>query len=279
MTRRVRALPLLPLLALMGCAGSGRAAPPAALAYRMPRTATADYVSGDSARIQIEAGGQRFAVSADVQQTWRMAFAAAEQGVRVTATLTGMQGTLQAPMSRPQTADQSAVQGPVVFTLDPRGRATVERLPTIKPAVAQFLSGAGIAQGFFPRLPGRAAGPGQSWTDTVGYTTDESGAKTTVQSITTYTVAGDSTVGKATYLLVRTAGTTRQTSGGTLAGTEFSQDVQGTTTGHFLWDRAAGLLRELEYHGSLTGTMRVAIAPAPLPVTVSTVIRARRVEP
>jgi hypothetical protein len=279
MNRRVRALSVLPLLALAACAGPGQATPAAALAYGMPRTATADYVSGDSARIQIEAGGQRFAVEADVQQTWRMEFAPVARGVRVTATLTGMQGTLQAPMSRPQTADESAVQGPVVFTLDARGRATVERLPTIKPVVAQFLSGAGIAQGFFPRLPGRAAGPGQSWTDTVGYTTDESGAKTTVESITTYTVVGDSTVGRASYLLVRTAGTTRQVSGGTLAGTEFDQDVRGTTTGHFLWDRAAGELHELEYHGSLTGTMAVAIAPAPLTVTVSSVIRERRIEP
>ena len=280
MTRPSRALLLLPLFALVGCSGAGKPAPAGALVYGVPRTPTVDYVSGDSARIEIEAGGQRFAVSADVEEAWRMVFAAAPQGgVRVTATLTGMKGTLQAPMSRPQTADESAVKGPLLFTLDPRGHATVERLPEIRPAVAQFVSGAGIAQGFFPRLPGRAVAAGQNWTDTVSYTTEESGAKTTVQSITTYTVAGDSTDGKATYLLVRTAGTTEQTSGGTLAGTDFDQKVQGTTTGHFLWDRAAGVLHELEYRGSLSGTMSVAIAPAPLTVTVNSVIRERRVEP
>ena len=279
MSRPARAVLLLPLLALVGCSGSGKPAPAAALAYQVPRTPTVDYVSGDSARIEIAAAGQRFAVSADVEEGWKMAFTAAPQGVRIHATLTGLKGTLQAPMSRPQTADQSAVQGPLVFTLDPRGHATVEQLPEIRPAVAQFVSGAGIAQGFFPRLPGRPMAAGQSWTDTTGYTTDESGAKTVVRSITTYTVAGDSTVGKASYLLVRTAGTTEQTSGGTLAGTDFNQKVQGSTTGHFLWDRAGGVMQELEYHGSLTGTMEVAISPAPLTVTVNSVIKERRVEP
>src|SRR5438105_1643899 len=98
MTRRARVLALLPLLALPGCAGPGKVAPGGALAYGTPRLETLDYVAGDSARIQIEAGGQRFAVSADVREAWRMVFAPAAQGARVTATLTGMQATLTTPM-------------------------------------------------------------------------------------------------------------------------------------------------------------------------------------
>ncbi len=275
-----RSAPLLLLFALFGCgASTGVVAPPRALAYAVPTPAVVEYVSGDSARIQIDAGGQRFAVRAEVAERWRMAFEAAPQGTRVTATLIDLDARVTNPMSAPATADESTVQGPVVFTLDARGRATVERVPTIKPVVAQFLNGYGVAQGFFPRLPGRSLAAGASWTDTVSYETEESGAKTTVESVTTYTPAGDSVDGGVTYLLVRTSGTTRQSSVGTLAGTQFEQAVSGSTSGHFLWDGAAGILQELVYRSELTGTMEVAIAPVPLAVTVTSTIRERRASP
>jgi hypothetical protein len=278
MMRRVRGL--LVLIVAAGCGRTGSVAPAArALAYGVPVPPTLDYVSGDSARIEIAAAGQQFAVTANVRERWRMAFAAAPGGTRVTATLTDMDARMTSPLSSPATADESAVTGPVVFTLDARGRVAVDSVPTIEPAVAQFLNGYGIAHGFFPRLPGRPVASGQSWTDTVAYVTDEGGAKTTVESVTTFTAAGDSLVDGATYLLVRTQGSTRQESTGTIGGTSFTQKVGGTTSGQFLWDAAAGTLEELVYGSELTGTMDVAISPVPLDVTITSSIRQRRVRP
>lgn len=270
--------PLL-VLVLAACGGPGGIRPAPALAYRVPTPATVDYVSGDTARIQIEAAGQRFAVRVDVAARWRMAFEAAAQGVRVTATLSDLDARLSNPFGAAQTADESAVQGPMVFTLDDRGRATVLTVPTIKPLVAQFINGHGIAQGFFPRLPGRVSTSGTTWTDTVSYETDEAGARTAVESVTTYTAIGDTVAGGATYLLVRSIGTTTQSSTGAISGAKFSQRVGGTTAGHFLWDAAAAVVHELEYRSELTGTMEVAVAPVPLAVTVTSTIRQRRVLP
>jgi hypothetical protein len=268
------------LLALAtACAAPGRMSPPAALAYAPPASPVVEYEVGDTARIEIQAAGQSFAVNANVRERWRMEMGPSPAGVRVTASLVDLDGTLTNPLTRPQTADESAVSGPLVFTLDPRGRATVEVVPRVAPAVAQFLSGAGTAHSFFPRLPGRAAGPADVWTDTVSYEVEESGAVTRNRSVTTYTVVGDSLVAGKRYLLVRTAGTTEQSSAGKLAGTDFHQQAAGTTSGHFLWDRGAGLLHSLEYRSELTGSMSVPIAPEPLAVRVTSTIRQRRVAP
>jgi hypothetical protein len=263
-------------VALAACATPSLATPPA-LAYGVPIPPVVQYAVGDTARVEIQAGGQSFAVSVSVAESWRMEFAPTGAGARVTATLTDMDGRLSNPLTSPQSADESAVSGPVVFTLDRRGRPTVEALPTVTPAVAQFLSGSGMAYTFFPRLPARAVQAGESWTDTVGYDTEESGARTTVQSVLTYTAAGDTTAEGARYLLVRWTGTTEQSSSGAIGGTQFEQAVAGTTVGHFLWDAAAGILRSLEYASELAGSMAVPIAPAPLDVRVRSRIRVARV--
>ncbi|MSR35459.1 MAG: hypothetical protein EXR95_02275 [Gemmatimonadetes bacterium] len=264
-------------VALAACATPSLPTPPA-LAYGVPAPPVVRYAVGDTARVEIQAGAQSFAVSVSVAESWRMEFTPTAAGTRVTATLTDMDGRLTNPLTSPQSADESAVSGPVVFTLDRRGRPTVEALPTVTPAVAQFLSGSGMAHTFFPRLPGRTVGVGESWTDTVGYDTDESGARTSVRSVVTYTAAGDSVADGARYLLVRWTGTTEQSSAGSIGGTEFEQAVAGTTGGQFLWDAAAGILRSLEYASELSGTMAVPIAPAPLEVRVRSRIRVVRVD-
>jgi hypothetical protein len=270
--------PALASIALLGACGGAASppAPPPALAYGVPAPAVVDYVVGDSARAEILAAGQRFALNVNVAERWRMEFAAAGGGTRVTATLTDLDARLTNPISAPQTADESAVSGPVVFTLDRRGRAAVDALPTVTPAVGQFLSGSGIAHTFFPRLPGRAVGAGDRWTDTVAYEASEGGAEIEVRSVTTYTVVGDSAVDGASYLLIRSEGTTEQSSVGTIAGTDFSQEVSGSTTGHVLWDRSGGVMHAQELRSDLGGTMEASIAPVALEVRVRSVVRTRR---
>jgi hypothetical protein len=273
--------PLAILLASAGaCAGGGPApiTPAApALAYALPSPPLLEYVVADSARAEVQAAGQTFALNVAVTERWRMQLAAAPPDrVRVTATLTDMAARMTNPMSAPRTADEAAVSGPVVFTLDRRGRASVESLPTVTPEVAQFLSGTGTAHTFFPRLPGRAVAAGDTWTDTVAYATEEGGATIDLTSVTSYTAVGDTVMDGGTYLMVRTEGTTDQSSAGTIAGTDFSQEVSGATDGYFLWDRAAGVMHLLEVRSDLGGSMEVAVAPVALDVRVRSLVRARR---
>ena len=264
------------LLALSGCAsGSGpgpAAAPP--LAYRVPTPAAIRYTVGDSVRVQISAAGQSFALTAEARESWAMAFAPAREGVQVTAALTDLDARITNPMGPAQTADESIVKGAVVFTLDPRGRAAVERLPEVGQAAAQFLTGARMAHAFFPRLPGRPVGAGDRWVDTVAYTSSEGGAETTVRTVTAYAVAGDTTLnGLSGLLLVRSTGTTEQSSTGSMGGTTFQQSVTGGTSGHFVWDREAHRLVSLWSDSDLTGSMEVSIAPIPLAVRVLAKVR------
>src|SRR5690606_9544947 len=116
---------------------------------------------------------------------------------------------------------------------------------------AQFFTGATIAHGFFPRVPGRTLVPGESWTDTVAYAAAEAGSEMEVRTAWTFTAAGDSIVGGLPYWLVRAAGETEQSSTGRIGGTTFTQSVAGPVEGHFLWDPRAGGLHASEFRSDL----------------------------
>jgi hypothetical protein len=231
----------------------------------------------DTVRVEIQALGQSFALAGGARSDWRMEFRPDSAGTRVTATLVDLDARMSNPLGPGQTVDEAQVTGPVVFVLDARGNPTVLSVPRLGPGAAQFFTGGTIANGFFPRLPGRLLAPGESWVDTVSWTADESGTSNRVRTVWTYTAAGDSLVGDSTYQLVRAAGETEQSSEGSLAGADFTQSVTGAVTGHFLWDPRAGILHASEYRSDLGGESELSIAPVPLAVRVRSVVRVARV--
>ena len=276
----MRRWPLLLLLLapLAACAGAGARVP--MLAYRVPVPPVVGYLIADTARVDVEAAGQGLGLGMVANARWRMEFLPADgDDMQVTATLLELAARVANPVTIAQTADESVVSGPVVFTMDPRGRATIVRLPTLSPPAAfQVVSGAKIAHAFFPGLPGRVVSEGEGWVDTVSYSTEEGAAGTTVRMVMNYTAVGDTVVGGAIYLLVRANGTSEQSASGVISRTDFSQTVAGTTAGYFLWDNAAGVLHSLEYRSELSGTMQVAILPVPLDVRVSGTFRVMRTD-
>lgn len=271
-------LPLLLLAPLAACAGAGGGVP--TLAYRVPVPPVVTYLVGDTALINVDVSGQDFDLGMTSSARWQMAFVSAEaEQVLVTATLSRLAARVANPVTIAQTADESVVSGPVVFTLDPRGRATIVSLPSLSPPAAfQVVSGAKIAHAFFPRLPGRVVSPGEAWVDTVSYTTEEGGAGTTARLVMSYTAVGDTVVGGDRFLLVRARGTSEQSASGVISNTNFSQTVAGTTEGHFLWDSSVGVLHALEYRSDLGGTLQVATLPAPLDVRVLGTFRITRTD-
>jgi hypothetical protein len=282
MTRRPARLLLLAASALLGaCGGSGPGAPApqASLGYRIPTPPALEYVVGDTARVDLQAGGQAFPLSLQAMSRWKMEFTDGGNGrIRVTSTLADLVARISNPMIADQTADESAVTGPTVFTIDEAGDAELETIPELTgPAAGQFVSGPGLAHSFFPALPARAVRPGDSWADTLDYEDETGGAETNIHSIMNYTAVGDTVVGGATYLLVRNTGTSEQSTSGELMGTDFSQSVGGTTAGYFLWDMRQGALHSLEYRSDLEGTMALSIVPAPMTVSVKGHIHVERV--
>ena len=273
-------LPLLAPLAACAGAGAGAGARVPTLAYGVPVPPVVGYVVTDTARVDVEAAGQGFELGMSASARWRMEFVPADaDDIQVTATLLELAARVANPVTIAQTADESVVSGPVVFTMDPRGRATIVSLPGLSPPAAfQVVSGAKIAHAFFPGLPGRVVSAGEGWVDTVSYVTDEGAAGTTVRMVMNYTAFGDTVVGGARYLLVRARGTSEQSASGVISRTDFSQNVAGTTAGYFLWDNAAGVLHSLEYRSELSGTMQVAILPVPLDVRVRGTFRIMRTD-
>lgn len=259
------------------CAGARVPEPTAAsLAYGVPAPPVLEYGIGDTARVELRAAGRSFPLSLAAASRWRMEFAPEGARLRVTAHLTELAARITAPMAPPRTADASSVTGPVVFTMDARGHSSIVSLPTASaPAAAQFVGGAGIAHAFFPALPGRPVTPGDAWTDTLEYS-DGGAAGTRVRAVVGYAVAGDTMVEGTRHLLVRTRGTTEQTTSGEISDVEFSQSVSGTTEGWFLWNPAAGTLGELESRSELSGTMTLGIVPTPMEVEVRGLVRVRR---
>jgi hypothetical protein len=264
------------LIAGSGCAGTG-ASP--ALAYRLPDPRSAEYRMADTVRVEIEAMGRSFAVQGGACSDWSIDFGTDPGGVRVTATLVDLDARMSDPLGPGPIVDESEVAGPVVFTLDRRGSPTVQRVPELGAGAARFFTGAAIAHGFFPRLPGRVLAPGESWADTVSFEASEASSHTAVRTLWTYTAAGDTTVDGLDYLLVRARGETEQSSSGRVAGADFTQSVSGPVEGKFLWDGEAGLLHSSEYESDLSGTTELSIAPLPLEVKVSSAVRVSRTSP
>ena len=270
---------LLPFLApLAACVGVGGGVP--TLAYRVPSPPVVTYLVGDTARVDVDAAGQGFDLGMTSSARWRMEFVPDDgERVRVTATLSELAARVANPVTIGQTADESVLSGPVVFTLDPRGQANILSLPRLSPPAAfQVVSGAKIAHAFFPRLPGRLVSAGERWVDTVSYATEEGGAGMSVRTVMNYTAVGDTVVGRTRYMLVRATGTSEQSASGVISRTDFSQTVAGTTEGYFLWDDAAGILHSLDYRSDLRGTLEVAILSVQLDVRVRGIFRIMRAD-
>jgi len=257
--------------AALACGGAAPAAAPAAppaLAVTVPSQTSVVYVQGDTAVVDVDAGGQTFTVNATTTATLGVDFAAAPGGVQVTTTFRDFQATLTNPMAPTQTADEQQISGPLVFTLDRRGQAAVVTPPQLEGTAAEFLSPEEVAARLIPRLPGRAVVPGDSWVDTIRVESDSPTTSVSARTVLTSRAVGDTVVGGRSFLLVRFSGEAEQASEGSQGGFDVTQNVKGTTEGHFLWDMGRGLLWYSESRSDLRGTMEVSAAPFPLSIRI-----------
>lgn len=261
-------------LAAGGPGGPGGAAPPD-VAYTVPDPATVTYVSGDTARMDIEIVGQSLQARVTTSGTYRAAFAGAPDGVRVTLTVEDFSGRITRALGGSQTADESAIDGPLVFTLDRRGHASLLSEPEVAEPAQQFMQPLGVAHSFFPRVPGRAVTPGYSWQDTIRFDGPTGGGEVNSVSMMTYTVRGDTVVDGRSLLHVVAEGTTEQASTGAVAGQSFSRSVRGDVEGFYFWDVQRGVMSMSFLDTDARGQMTVAAAPFPLTIRVRSQSRTR----
>lgn len=249
-------------------AACGTATPsPPGLAYALPDPAVLTYESGDTADMDIDAQGQSMQARASSTMTLEVSFTRSEQGIRASADIRELEARQSTPLGTTR-ADASGIEGPVVFDLDRRGVSTVVSLPEVSGEAVQFVQPLAIAHTMFPRLPGRATDPGDTWTDTVRFEGEQSGGRVSSHSVIEYTVAGDTAVGGRALVRIDFEGTSEVSANGTMSGNDFVQNLSGGASGFFLWDPQRGLLLESRSRGDARGSMEVSAAPFPLTVRV-----------
>lgn len=275
---RILVTPVIGLAALsVGGCGAGPPSPSGALGFGLPTSPTATYVTGDSLEVSVRSPLGNLTIAMHSAMTLGMTFAEAPGGVEVTATVEDFAASLENPMTGTTSADESGVEGPLVFRIDPRGEATVSALPVVAGGVEQLRPFLSLPHEIFPRLPGRAVEPGASWIDTVAWSgTGDSGdfASTTVF---TYTLSGDTVVAGATLLRVAVGGDVTLEGSTGAQGASLEQRLTGTTTGAYLWDPNGGLVHEAHLDRVLEGTVTVTSMNLPeMPVRATGTFHIRR---
>jgi hypothetical protein len=259
------------LLAAAGCAtggGAGGGAGEAALAYALPEGGSIRYLQADTVAVAVDAGGQTIDVDQTSVGTLEMTFTMTGDALQVSATYSELDAQVTNPMQGTQRASAGDVKGPIVFTLTPKGEATLVTAPELAGAAPQLLDVGTLAGTFFPRLPARAVQTGDTWTDTVHVESDRDDGHIVSHSVIDYTVEGDTTVSGRPLLRVGFVSQDERSAEMTQQGMDMSQDVAGTMRGHFLWDRGRGILHSQTQSGVFTGTMEVSAAPFPLGLAI-----------
>ncbi len=254
--------------ALNACGPGGPAAPPG-LAYGLPNPAAVSYSWGDTARIDVDAGGQSLQVGIYQSASFGTVFSRVADGLQVSMTYDDYSGRLTNPLGAPVTVDESGIRGPMIFTLDRRGVASRLTEPDVTGNAQQFVQPLTLANTFFPRLPGGPISAGYTWQDTIRFRGTTGGGQDVSSAYTlTHTIQGDTVVAGRSLLHITTAGGVEQATKGVIAGQAVQQSARGDAEGHYFWDQARNLLVESVMDFDLRGTMTVAIAPAPLPIRV-----------
>lgn len=266
---------LLAALTLASGACGGGPPAPAGLAYRVPTPASATYLSADTARMDIDADGQGMQARVNSTMTLEAAFAQDAEGVRVTMTLRDMEGRMSNPAGAPVSADERSVEGPLVFTLDRKGAATLVSEPKVSQAGQTFFQPLVLAHAFFPRLPGTGVATGERWVDTIRVEGAQGEGRVSAVTSLTYTAVGDTLVGGRSLLRITLEGETDQEAQGLVAGMDFAQSVSGSVSGWVLWDTQRGMMSETYTESDLRGTMDVVVAPFPLGLRLRQVSHAR----
>ena len=261
-------LPSLTVLTLTLAACAGGPPSPPGLAYGVPDPASVTYLSGDTARMDIDAGGQSMQARISSAATLATEFSRDGDGVQVSMTVRDLDARMSNPAGPPASADESGIEGPLVFTLDRRGVATLVSQPKLNQSAQQFFQPLLLAQTFFPRLPGRGVAPGESWTDTIRAEGPQGEGSITSVSIVTYTAAGDTVIDGRSLVRISLEGTTDQDASGLIAGMDFSQTASGNMSGWILWDMRRGLMIESYTDSDARGSMDVSAAPFPLGIRV-----------
>lgn len=267
-TRAPAPILLSPALALLlaACASAGGGGE--GVLSIVPAAGTTHYEREQTLELSIDAGGQLIPVNVAERSSMEMTRQRQGGNTRVTLAIRSYEGRTTNPMAPAVTGTVEQIQGPVIFDLDSRGRATPVSLPGVTGGASEMFNASQLVHELIPRLPGGPVAPGGSWTDTISYQSEGvGGGSDAVHLVVRYTAVGDTVVSGRSYLLIRAESQDRVQQQGSSGGMQFSQSLDGTSRHTYLWDLAEGVLHASRVEGNLRGSMTVDVAPMPLTVT------------
>jgi hypothetical protein len=257
--------------------GSCAGAPPE-LGYRLPASPSVVYAYGDTTLVDVAIMGQSMEIAMRGDADYGVSFATAASGIEVTLTVDRLDASLTLPMAETERLDASEVRGPLVFTLDGEGDATVVSTPEVSMAASRMLSGLTTAHSFFPGLPDRVVSVGDSWVDSITFEGDAELGAMTEATVYEYRVVGDTVIDGRPLVEIGFTGSSRTSNSMNMSGMTVAQSSIVELDGHVLWDERAGIMFEMVRRGEGGGTVRIPMSPQPLPITVRITQRARLVE-
>lgn len=224
------------------------------LAHGVPENPTATYRFADTLVTSMSTPTGAMEVDITTSATLAAAFAADPEGVRVTATLQGLSMTMANPMMGSQTLEPEAT-GDFVFIMDAQGTVNLLSTPEIEGPAGSTSAVAGMPYELFPHLPGTAAQPGDSWSNTVSRMQETPEANVTTTTVYTYTLVGDTVVAGTTLARIDIAAEVETQGTVDMGGMSAEQTITGTETGFALWDMQAGRLHSAQIERDYTGNM------------------------
>ena len=224
------------------------------LAHGVPANPNATYHFADTLVTSMNTPTGAMEIDLTTSATLAAAFEADPEGVRVTATLQALSMTMATPMMGSQTLAPETT-GDFVFVMDSQGTVNVLSTPEIEGPAGSTSAVVGMPYELFPHLPGAAAQPGDSWSNTVSRSDETAEATSTTTTAYTYTLVGDTVVDGR--MLVRIGFTAEVETTGTvdMGGMSAEQTITGTDTGFALWDMAAGRLHSMKIERDYSGSM------------------------
>lgn len=264
---------LLAALMISACGGAPPAPPSLEYVTSEPRDLTYGYSSETT--VSISMMGQSLALSQEGTATYSVGLTPTDLGVDVRLTVAELEARISNPMGAPTMIDEDAIDGSLEFSLDRRGNTTLRSEPDVREEASQMFSGISLAYGFFPRLPGRAVTAGDQWVDTVSYRGETDMGIRSETTVLTYTMTGDTVITGRPLLVVEMEGTTESEFDLNVQGMSVTQSSDLRVKGYVLWDVQASVMFESQRTASGEGSVRVPLAPGPLPIRIESTERAR----
>jgi hypothetical protein len=239
--------------------------------YEMPETPTLTYVSEGSQDVVVDAGAMgNMEVTGSSETTMAMTFEPAAEGMQITVEFQKLSASLNNPMAGPMTASESDIDGNLVFTMDQLGNAALVSAPTVRGVAEQLVRPAGMVYEFFPKLPGTEVNPGDTWTDTTAYELPSEAGTIEMESVSHYTVVGDTVVDGVTLMRIDAESEIESVAAMQQQGMDVIQTSSGEVRGFYLFDVPRGILVFAESSLDLEGSTEVPAAGIPpMPMTIT----------